>query len=337
MRSIVILCSLCSLLLLAGCGDLISAPVPLTAQGVSQPGISPTVFSDPAYAQFPAAVQPTPLAPVPDTPPATFDSLEQRAEPLPADIPPAGGSILPEGFTSPEEHSPEEHSPEEPGPDPLAAEPADPETPVEKSTPEPTLLKSAKPAPVRRDVFILYYSCDEKDYLASLPERDRNLLQKEKEKWKAWANENGVTHGEANEPNSRYLTLRFVDVKRDKPQRNYTYDGERQLPTVVFVDADGHEFGHYVGYANFEAVTDYWHKIIRKRAKVSIPLGEPQASAVAPVTIPQATAGPEQNIRSPPAGMTPMEGVQSGEWAQSAEGDWVCNGRSCRPARRVRW
>lgn len=85
----------------------------------------------------------------------------------------------------------------------------------------------------------------------------------DKPKLTGWANERGITVSEANAPNARYAVLQFVDILRDKPQRNLQFDPPNPplYPTYLVVDRRGGEVWRHVGPLDMGEFDYVWRLI----------------------------------------------------------------------------
>lgn len=85
----------------------------------------------------------------------------------------------------------------------------------------------------------------------------------DKPKLTGWANERGITVSEANSPNARYAVLQFVDIVRDKPQRNLQFDPPNPplFPTYLIVDRRGGEVWRHVGPLDMGEFNSVWRLV----------------------------------------------------------------------------
>lgn len=86
---------------------------------------------------------------------------------------------------------------------------------------------------------------------------DKPLIQ-------AWANQHGLTTSEANADGYRYAFVRWVDVLRDKPNRDLRYGAnEAKFPTYVITDQHGCELWHHVGTLPVGYLDSEWSRASR--------------------------------------------------------------------------
>lgn len=78
-----------------------------------------------------------------------------------------------------------------------------------------------------------------------------------------WANGNGLPYSEANAANARYAVIQFIDIVRDRPERNLQYDPPNPplFPTYVVVNRRGEECWHHVGPLVMDEFDFIWQLI----------------------------------------------------------------------------
>lgn len=130
---------------------------------------------------------------------------------------------------------------------------------------EPMEINGLKGASKTPGVWLNFY------YFAGHPLCDSELA-----KIKGWANERGVTIASATDANYRYAQVRLIDITKQKPTRDLTFDGNKTAlyPTLVIVDRDGRELCHNIGYINLHHLNEDFDRFNRTPSKRRMGLAE---------------------------------------------------------------
>ena len=125
---------------------------------------------------------------------------------------------------------------------------------------DPQMLKS----PSRKNLF--YLTCYGGD-----PQNDgyrRNwgpIYVEDKPQLSSWAIQNGLTIAEANVEGYRYANVRFVDLMRDKVNRDLRFGHEQaKYPTYVLTDQQGQVLWYLVGRMNLTELQKAWDLAMHK-------------------------------------------------------------------------